>query len=582
MASAIDHFNRAIAHASSGQLDYALVCFQEAVRLQPDFVEAHNNLGTVFLRQQKFETAIIHYRQALRYRPDYADAHSGLGAAFAAQGNWTEAVAHFQTAIRFRPAFAAAHCNLANALRSLGRLEEAVSHCREALRIQPNLPQAHDSLGSALLAQGKVEEAAARFQFALQLEPGFAAAHNNLGSCFHQQGRVDEAIFQFQHALRFQPNLADAQCNLGNAYYGQGKFELALESFQQVLRLAPNHAQAHKGRAFVWLLRGDFERGWPEFEWRWAQPGFVPRAFNQSLWDGSDLGDRTLLLYAEHGLGDTLQFVRYANAVSRKLMTGNARIIVECQPQLLPLLSTATGIDRLVGRGDALPCFDAHAPLLSMPRILGTTLENIPNNVPHLHADPDMLKHWRNDLQEVRLVNPETCTPHFLLGVSWQGDPTYYHDRARSIPLSRFAPLAQVPGVRLISLQKGPGTEQLRIDRRQSEFPLQSAIGNRQSAILTPVLDEGAGAFMDTAALMQSLDLVISSDTAICHLAGALGVPIWVALPFVPDWRWLLDREDCPWYPSMRLFRQSRQGCWEDVFQRIAEELKIVVLAAAS
>jgi len=577
----------------------AVARFQEALRLEPDFMEAHNNLACAFLQQGKRDEAVAHFRHALRLRPDNADAYSGLGAAFADQGKWDEAVAHFSQALRIRPGFAEAHFNLANVLKSQGRLEEAVTHCHEALRIRPGFAEAHDSLGNALLGQGRVQEAVAHFQDALRIRPGFAAAHNNLGSALHRQGRFEEALMQFQLALRIQPDLSEAHCNLGNALYCQGRLEEAMTSFQQALRIRPDFPAARKGRAFLWLLRGQFDQGWPEFEWRWAQPGFVQRQFPQPLWDSSDLRGRTILLYAEHGLGDTIQFIRYAPLVKQR----GGNVIVECQPALVRLLDGVKGIDQLAARGASLPAFDVQAPLLSLPRIFHTSLATIPATVPYLHPDPQLLEHWESPMSDVRcpMSNPtlrtsdfRLPTSDFLVGIAWQGDPAYYYDRQRSIPLAQFAPLARVPGVQLISLQKGPGTDQLKqlriadcglpLERQETKPLLESAIRNPQAAILdlSGRLDEGTGAFMDTAAVMKNLDLVISSDTAVPHLAGALGVAVWVALPLVPDWRWLLQREDSPWYPTMRLFRQTRDGHWEDVFDRLAEALKTLVAGHTS
>jgi hypothetical protein len=341
-----------------------------------------------------------------------------------------------------------------------------------------------------------------------------------------------------------------------------------LADFDLVLHLDPDFAQAHWNRAVVLLLLGDFERGWPEYEWRWTQPwkkssvGTSPLSpsergagarggaeYSQPLWDGSDVAGRTILLYAEQGMGDTMHFIRYAPLVKQR----GGRVVVECQPPLLPLLATAGGIDALVGRGSPLPVFDFQAPLLGLSGIFRTDFTNIPTAIPYLEARSELAEQWRNTLR--------SSSSAFRIGIAWQGNPGFLDDWERSMPLAQFAPLAQVPGVQLISLQKGPGTEQLQVPSN-AQFPLS-----------TFALDESAGAFMDTAAIMKSLDLVICSDSAIPHLAGALGVPVWMALPFVPDWRWLLQREDSPWYPTMRLFRQSREGDWEDVFLRIAAEL---------
>ena len=339
----------------------------------------------------------------------------------------------------------------------------------------------------------------------------------------------------------------------------QGKIEAAMARFEETLHLDPNYASARWNRAAVWLLQGDFERGWAEYEWRWTQPDFGHRRFVQPAWDGSPLAGKTILLYAEQGIGDTLQFVRYVPLVQER----GGRVILQCPLQLMKLLATLPGIERLVVKDDPLSAFDVHAALLSLPAIFHTSLDNVPASVPYLQANADLIEHWRKELAKSDVdYRTFASGPVFKIGITWQGNPAFKDDRYRSIPLARFERLASVPGVQLISLQKGPGIEQLQ--ELGERFPILD-LGNR--------LDEDSGPFMDTAAVLKNIDLVISSDTALPHLAGALGVPVWVALPLVPDWRWLLEREDCPWYPTMRLFRQTKLGCWQNVFERIAETL---------
>jgi tetratricopeptide (TPR) repeat protein len=350
-----------------------------------------------------------------------------------------------------------------------------------------------------------------------------------------------------ERCVQLQPDFPEAHNNLGNAHRDQGRLEEAHACFARALELRPDYADAHWNRALLWLLQGDFEKGLPEYEWRWQLKDFRRRAHSQPLWNGAPLGEQTLLLYAEQGLGDTVQFIRYAALARRHC----GRIVVQCQPPLARLLAGYPGVDQLVPEGVPLPPFDAHAPLLSLPRLLGTTLDTIPANIPYLHADPGLVALWRDEL---------ASGAGFKVGIAWQGSTKYRADRWRSMPLAQFEPLARVPGVRLFSLQKGFGREQV----HGAGFPV-TDLGGR--------LDEAHGAFMDTAAVLKNLDLVITSDTVIAHLAGALGVPVWVAVPFLPDWRWLLEREDSPWYPTMRLFRQAQPGRWDEVFQLLAEAL---------
>jgi tetratricopeptide (TPR) repeat protein len=325
----------------------------------------------------------------------------------------------------------------------------------------------------------------------------------------------------------------------------QGKLDEAAACYRRALELRPDYADAHWNQSLLLLLTGDLERGWAKYEWRWKIKQWSPRDFPQTLWDAQPLEGRTILLHAEQGLGDTIQFARYASLVKER---GGA-VIVECQRPLLSLLASCAGIDRLVGQGDELPPFDVQVPLLSLPGIFHTSLRDIPATVPYLFAHPSLVERWRQELGGIA---------GFKIGIAWRGSPIHKNDRARSIPLSCFEPLAGLPDIHLFSLQKGAGTEELQDAR--DHFPV-AELGSR--------LED----FMDTAAVLKNLDLVITCDTAVAHLAGALGVPVWVAIPFAPDWRWLLGRSDSPWYPTMRLFRQKKLGNWEDVFEEIKAEL---------
>ena len=395
-----------------------------------------------------------------------------------------------------------------------------------------------------------------------------------------RQDKFEEEIGHYLEALRLQPDYAEAHINMGNALRQLGRMDEAAASLEKALRLKPHDPLAHWNRAVVLLLRGDFDQGWPEYEWRWAQHPAARRDFQKPRWDGSNLAGRTILLHAEQGLGDTIHFIRYVPQVKQR----GATVVVECQPPLVHLLARFRGFDVLVGRGSPLPAFDVQIPLLSLPAIFRTQPASITAIVPYLRASPALVKQWQGTLSEFDYqcppsddINPAGDTGHrtpdagppFRVGIAWQGDPTNPAQRHRSMALDHFAPLAQVPGVQLLSLQKGPGTEQLQnFGQRTGEikFPLAHDFGCN--------LDNTSGAFMDTAAIMMNLDLMISSDTAVAHLAGALGIPVWLAIPFVPDWRWLLQREDTPWYPTMRLFRQERHGEWPGVFERMSEQLK--------
>jgi hypothetical protein len=324
--------------------------------------------------------------------------------------------------------------------------------------------------------------------------------------------------------------------------------------------LKPDYADAHWNLSLLVLRFGDFEQGWVEHEWRWKIDQTQPREFSKPRWDGEALEGQTILLHAEQGFGDTIQFVRYAALVKER--NPGAGVVVQCQKRLVNLLRTCRGIDRLVLEGGELPAFDVHAPLLSLPGILKTTLETIPADVPYLFADEGLVAKWKAKLDAVK---------GFRVGINWHGREGNVESRRRDVPLEFFEGLAQVPGVRLVSSQKGEAATRSEVGGQGSELGETDAA--RPTIVDVGEFDTDSGAFMDTSAIMMNLDLVITSDTSVAHLAGALGVPVWVALPFVPDWRWLLDRSDSPWYPTMRLFRQKRIGDWMGVFEEIRAAL---------
>ncbi|HJT77032.1 MAG TPA: tetratricopeptide repeat-containing glycosyltransferase family protein, partial [Gemmataceae bacterium] len=476
----------------------------------------------------------------------FAKAHYNLGVALAQQGKHDEAAAALRLALAAQPDYPAARYSLGNLLRERGRKEEAAASYREALRGRPDYGEAYNNLGLTLTELGRHAEAAVLLDQAVRLRPRDAGAHNNRGLALAGLGRFAEAEASYREALRLDPRDADAHTNLGSCHKERGRLEEALACYQVALWLRPGLPQAHWNRALAWLQQGDYERGWPEYEWRWRRPQTPPRRLPKPRWDGSPLAGRTILLWMEQGLGDMIQVIRYAALLKQR----GGRVVVECPARMVPLFSTCPGIDRLVAEGEPLPDFDVHAPLLSLPGLLGTTLETVPAQVPYLSADPALVERWGQELAGIEGLR---------VGIAWQGNPKHQWDRHRSIPLACFAPLAAVPGVRLISLQKGPGAEQAH------RFPVADLLGN---------LDGGPGAFADTAAVIKHLDLVVSADTAVAHLAGALGVAAWVALSRVADWRWVAGREDSPWYPSLRLFRQDRLGNWRAVFERMAQELR--------
>lgn len=446
--------------------------------------------------------------------PAAAEARNRAGVALIREGKADLAIEAFRRALRADPGATDAWNNLGAAFRRKLRYEESLAAYAEALARRPDFPEALNNRGNVLRSLSRPQEAEADYREALRLNPAYPEAWNNLGNVLKDQSRIPEALVCYERALSVNPGLIDALIDLG----------------------------------LTRLLLGDLERGWEGYERRWEYPDFPKRTFPRPAWDGSPLAGRTILVHAEQGLGDTLQFIRYAPLVKAR----GARVIVECQAPLLPLVKTCAGIDEVVAQGSPLPAFDVHAPLLSLPRLFGTTLATIPASLSYLSADPATVDRLRPIVDAVG---------GFKVGIAWQGNPQHARDRERSIPLRLFEPLARADGVRLVSLQKGFGIEQA----RDVTFPLVD-LGSR--------LDLLTGSFQEAAAVVTCLDLVVTADTSLAHLAGALGKSVWLLLPTVPDWRWLLDRLDTPWYPSMRLFRQTHRADWAGVMTRVAAALQ--------
>jgi tetratricopeptide (TPR) repeat protein len=566
------HNNLGTVLQAEGRLDEAVRSFQRALELDPGYAEAHINLANCCQSLKRWDEAVMHYREALRLKPGSPEGHNNLGNALAALGRAAEAIACYYEAARLKPVYAEAWVNLAGVLKEQSRLEEAAACCRRALEFRPDLAEAHSNFAAVLvkmerfaeaetealralelspslaeahanlavvrLEQKRLEEAAACARRAIELKPEVPEAHSNLGDVFAKQERAEEALACYRRALELKPYGAELHNKLGFGLQRLGRFGEALERFEEAVRLAPGLADAHINRAMAWLQAGDFERGWAEYEWRWKGREFSRRTLPRPRWDGPPIPGRTILLHAEQGLGDTVQFVRYAplvKAVSR------ATVVLECQSRLVPLLERLEGVDRIVPAGSPLPDFDVQAPLLSLPGIMGSR----PVAAPYLEVPSERVERAR-----ARMGGGNV----FRIGLAWAGNPNHQRDRARSIPLAALAPLAQVPGTAFYSLQRGPEAEQTGFEVIR--------------------LEEESGDILDTAAAILNLDLVISIDSLIGHLAGALGKAVWILLEIAPDWRWLLDTDRSDWYPSVRLFRQAQRGDWAELTGRVAEALR--------
>lgn len=431
-----------------------------------------------------------------------------------------------------------------------GNVAAAEEIYRHVLQADPNNANAWCYLGIACHDRDRLDEAVAAYRRAIQLQPRFPIAYNNLGNTLRMQRRLTEALTCFDEALRQQPGYVNAYKNKGTALVWEGRLDEAFRCYQQALQLLPEDAETHKNLGVILLLKGQFAEGWREYQWRWQTRDLTPPEFDQPAWDGSSLDGKTILLVAEQGLGDTVHFIRYAGVLKQRY---DCRVVASCHRPLLALLARCSGIDQLIASDETPPQFDVYCPLLDVPGILGEDLRSQPGEIPYLAADPERIEDWRRRL---------SVYGGLKIGVAWQGNPKYPADRMRSFPLSAFEPLGRLHGIQLFSLQKGAGVEQL-----------DTLCGRLDIVPLGEQLDEKTGAFVETAAVLKNLDLVISPDTAVAHVAGALGVRLWLALATVPHWPWLLHREDTPWYPTARLFRQTTADDWTSVFERMAQQL---------
>ena len=492
------------------------------------------------------EEVLATYERALAVQPASPDLHYNRGNALLRLGRYQEALASYERALALRPADPEALNNRGNALRALARHEEALASYERALALVAGYPKALGNRGHALLALGRHEEALASYRKAFAGAPE-APWMLGVGNALQALERSQEALAACDQAIALQPGLVDAHGARGNALQALNRHEEALAAYARALALDPENAETHWNEALTRLALGDYRLGWEKYEWRWRNPGLKtpPRETGRPLWLGAgDIAGSTILLHAEQGYGDAIQVIRYAPLVAAR----GARVLVSCPEPLGGLFRSVEGVAAVYTEGDPPPAFDWQVPLMSLPLAFRTTLETIPAGVPYVAAPPARVEAWRGRL---------AAASGRKVGLAWAGNPRFGGARSKSCPVAQLAPLAAAPGCSFVSLQTGAAAAQA------------GELGGR---VLADPARELA-TFEDTAALIGALDLVISIDTAVAHLAGALGKPVWVLLPFAADWRWLRAREDSPWYPTARLFRQRSPGDWNDVIDRVRREL---------
>jgi tetratricopeptide (TPR) repeat protein len=578
-ASAASHLELGIAQFQAGRTADAEACFRQILEKFPTHPDALHLLGVVAIATQRHAAGVELIRQAIRHNRNNPDYYANLGAGYSALGQLQEALESFKSALNLKRNAPAVLKNRANVLVRLGRFAEAIADFEAAVSLKPDFAEAYNDLGHTLSQVSQLEAAAESFRKALKIVPCYAAALNNLrgvlvrlrrpeealrlideaisispgmpdllnikGVALKDLDRFDEALACFDRAIAINPRFAAAHTNRGTCLEGMARYGEALANYQSALSIDPDEPETHWNLAVNRLRLGDLLRGWIESEWRWKSPSLNlgDRRFDKPLWLGAEpIAGKVILLHNEQGLGDALQFCRYVPLLRDR----GAEIILEIERPIKELLSRWPGISRCLARGDQLPTFDFHCPLTSLPLAFSTTLDTIPSEVPYLPQASEEAGPQLGPSKRPRI------------GLVWSGNPNHTNDRYRSLPFGKVLPLLDGVDAQFVSLQKNARAEDEELLRQRND-----------------VLDLGPELrdFCATAAVVQQLDLIISVDTSVAHLAGGLGRPLWILLPYIPDWRWLLDRDDSPWYPTARLFRQTATRDWTEVVERVREAL---------
>lgn len=515
----------------------------------PDFSDGFLNLGFSLQHQRRLRESAEAYRQSIALKPANIQAMNNLGAVLQDLGNFEDAIAIYRSALAINPRYIDALTNLATALENIQKHEESEAAARSAIEYDPASVNGWIALGIALKGLNKFAESEDAFLKALDLAPANHEGWNNYGILLKDQGRLEEAIVAYRKAITNAPNYAKAHNNLGNALRECRRLTEAIATLGHAIELNPHYAEAHMNMALTLLQAEEYPTGWQEYEWRWGANYMRPRHTDIPRWDGNPPQNGSVLIHCEQGLGDTIQFARFIPLIGSL----NIPIIFEVQAQIRTLIGKLGGVKHVIGNGESFSDVSAQLPLMSLPLIMGLKGDNVPAPVAFYSPPSEDIVRWRHRIGGTGLK----------IGIAWQGNPNGKVDWGRSLPLAHLAQLSTLDGVRLISLQKHHGIEQL-----------QQLPANHTVETLGDDYDSGPDAFLDCAAVMAGLDLVITTDSALAHLAGTLGIPTWVILRFVPDWRWGLEGDTTPWYPSVRLFRQDRLGDWQSALDKVVLALK--------
>ena len=561
-ASDIVYGNLAALCGMQGRFHELIKLLRKALQLKPNNPHVHNNLGIALQQQGDLDAAIAAFNKALELKPNNPEALNNLGNALKQQGDLDAAIGSYNTALQIKPNYPEAYNNMGNALQKQGDLDAAIAAFNKALELKINNPDAHYNLGNALKEQGDLDAAIASYNTALKFKPNYPDAHNNLGSVLLEQGDLTAAIASYNQSLRLKPNNPEAHYNIGNALHEQGHLDAAIASYNTALQLKPNYLEAHWNSSLTMLLGGDYKKGWEKYEWRTKREKEYTKihAFPKcDLWHGelAFKSDNQLLLVTEQGLGDTLQFMRYAIALRHQGIS----VSLSAQPKLHSLIQTS-GIDKSpLTPEQANNISEGHwIPLLSVPKYLKVSPQNPIITQPYIKTTDKLSAKWR-DILSVR-QGP-------IIGINWRGNRKDIKKRTRDIPIQKFRRIVDTSVGSFLCLQRGAQrseVDQLIISKNNTSIS--------QLETLRVADSDEQDDFLEYAAIVGNCDLVITTGTSVAHISAGLGIPTWVLLPKVPDWRWGLEGDTTFWYPSMRLFRQRERGNWDEVIERVASALQ--------
>ncbi|MBB15175.1 hypothetical protein CMK22_07875 [Candidatus Poribacteria bacterium] len=548
--------NLSLALIKQGKLEEAVHACQQALKLEPEDAGTYYNLGIALQKLEKLDEALIIYQKAIKIQPNNAEIHNNLGAILWKQGKLDESIQAYQNAIKTQPNYAEAYNNLGNALQEQGKLDESIQAYQNAIKTQPNYAGYYSNLGNILQEQGKLDESIQAHRNAIKIQPNYAGPYNNLGNVLHEQGKLDESIQAYQNAIKIQPNYAEPHNNLGNVLREQGKLDESIQAYQNAIKIQPNYAEPHNNLGQTLLLTGNLHQGWKEYEWRWECKDFSSeiRYFPQVLWEGSDLKDKSILVWAEQGVGDQIMFASMLHDLSHM----EANIITDCDIRLIPLFKRAFPKIQIFPR-DNPPVqqlldtnIDYQIPIGSLGRWLRSTTKNFKvKNQSYLQACPEKSAKLKKKYKKLAGNKP-------LIGISWKSRNQNFGE-AKSTPLKFWIPILSRQDCFFINLQYGNVKQEI-----EEHISNKSDISLYLDNDIDPLenLD-------DFAAQVAALDLVISTSNATVHMAGALGKTVWNLLRYMPSWRWMLNKRDTLWYPSMKLFRQNKIRDWLSTFTEV-------------